>query len=115
MRYLWKFHFGTSLWPSLGGPSVKWMSIRSDHNGLGRDREGNAVLVVRGLRDLAGAAGLLAAEIIGGYADHGEPALAKLAPELLQAGILRSVAAERSSVDDQQRLARERGKADVVA
>jgi len=85
------------------------------HDDLGGDREGDAVLVLRRLGDLLGPARLLSAEIVGGHADDDEPAVAKLAPQLLQAGILRGVAALRGGVDHEQRPAGEFGEADVAA
>src|SRR5207302_2614579 len=101
--------------PCLSRPFVEGMRLRPDYDGLGRDRKGNAVLAVRGLPDLARAARLLAAEIVRRHADDGKPALANLAPELLQPYILRSVAAQRGGIDHQQRSASEGRQADVVA
>src|SRR5215472_18990241 len=76
------------LWSRVGGPSVEGVRSGTDHDGLGRDREGNGILVLRGLRDLLRAAGLLAAEIVGGNADDRESAAVKLSPQFLQSRIL---------------------------
>src|SRR5689334_9437660 len=94
------------LGPRLGRPFVEGMRIRSLHDHLAGDRERDAVVMLR-LGDLLGPAGLLAAEIIGGHADDDKPAFAKLAPQFLQARILRGVAALRGGVDDEQRPAGE--------
>src|SRR5215472_7169991 len=87
-------------WSRVGGPPVEGVRSGTDHDGLGRDREGNGILVLRGLRDLLRAAGLLAAEIVGGNADDRESAAVKLSPQFLQSRILRGVAALRCRVDD---------------
>src|SRR5690606_22625607 len=49
---------------------------------------------------------LLLAELVAGEPEHHQPAFAVLAPQLLQAGVLRREAALGSDVDDQQHLAR---------
>ena len=65
--------------------------------------------------DVIDAAGLLTAEIVRGHADHHQAALSKAGPELLQAGILRRVAAQRGGVDDEDRFAGVVGEPDVAA
>ena len=101
--------------PRFGGPFVERMRIRALHDGFCRDRKGNAILVLRGLRDLGRAAGLLSAEIVGGNADDHQAAVVKLGPQLLQSGILRREAAQRRRVDDQQRPAGIVGEPDIAA
>src|SRR5262249_23773694 len=101
--------------PSFRGPFVEWMRVRPGHPGLGRDREGDAILVMGGLGDLGRATRFLAAEIVGGNADHAEAAALKFAPDLLQPRILRSVAAKRGGVDHEEWPAAIFGKPDVTA
>src|SRR5262245_44284248 len=98
-----------------GGPFVEGMRTRPLHLRLCGKRKADAVLAVCSLRDLGRAAGLLAAEIVRGYADDHQAALVVAPPELLQTGILGRVAAERGSIDDEDRLAGVVGELDVGA
>src|SRR4029453_15546839 len=84
----------------LGRPFVEGMGIRSLDDNLARDREGDAVMLLCRLGDLLGPARFLSTEIVGGHADDDEAAIAKLAPQFLQAGKLRGEAALRARVDD---------------
>src|SRR3984957_20164621 len=77
----------------IGSPFVKGMRIRALHDRLGRNREGHSILVLRGFRDLGGAAGFLFSEIIGGNADNHQASIVEFGPQLLQPGILRGEAA----------------------
>ena len=69
------------------------MRVGAFYSDFRGDREGDAILVLRGLRDLSGAARLLSAEIVRGYANNHQASIMKLGPQLLQSGILRGVAA----------------------
>src|SRR5450631_189274 len=80
--------------PCLRGPSVERMRVRTFDDNFGRDRKGNAILVLCGLGDFGCAARLLAAEIVGGNADHHQASVVKLAPQFLQSAILRRVTAQ---------------------
>src|SRR5713226_6946531 len=80
--------------PCLRGPSVERMRVRAFDDSFGRDRKGNAILVLCGLGDFGCAARLLTAEIVGGNADHHQAAVVKLAPQFLQSAILRRVTAQ---------------------
>src|SRR5215475_1434324 len=77
-----------------GGPFVEGMGVRPLHLRLGGERETDAVFAVRRLHDLGRAARLLAAKIVRRHADDHQPAFAVARPELLQARILGSIAAE---------------------
>src|SRR5258707_162337 len=63
--------------PLRGGPFVERMRVRALYRSLGGDREGDAVLLVRGLVDVVGAARLLAAEIVRRHAVDHEPSGAR--------------------------------------
>ena len=101
--------------PCLRRPFVERMRVRAFDHGLRRNREGDAVLVLRGLGDLASAARFLPAEIVGGNADDRQAATVKFGPQFLQAGILRRESAKRGGIDDQQRVAGKLGQPDIAA
>jgi len=69
------------------------MGIRPVYGDFGRDRKGNSIVALRGLRDLGRAAGFLCAEVVRGSADKSS-GLAKLGPQFLQSGILRRETAQ---------------------
>src|SRR5262249_38683777 len=77
--------------------------------------ERHAVLMVRGLVDLGGAARFLAAEIVRRYADEQKPAVPELRPDRLQPGVLRGVSAERGRIHHHDRLAGVVGEPDRAA
>src|SRR5262249_7598366 len=53
--------------------------------------------------------------IVGGNTDDGKTAVMKLGPQLLETGILRSVRAERGSIDDEKGMASVFSQGDVAA
>src|SRR6266851_2474984 len=77
-----------------GGPSIEGVGALTFHLRLGGEGKADAIFAVRGPGDVVRAAGLLAAEIVGGYADDHQSPIVVAHPELLEAGILRGVAAE---------------------
>src|SRR2546421_3119859 len=91
------------------------MLARPTHLGLCGKREGDTVARMRRLLDLPNAARLLSAKIIRRHAEDHQPPLVVTLPQLLQAGILRRVAALRGGVDDQDGLPRVVRKPDVAA
>src|SRR5439155_17834661 len=72
---------------------------------LGHHREADVVSERAEAGDLFSVARLLCAELVAGEPDNGEAAVLVLAPERLQAGVLRSETAFAGGVDDQQHLA----------
>src|SRR5437879_3498229 len=79
-QILWKVPARHVLGPRFRSPFVERMRLRPCHHGLCRNRKGNAIVVLRGLRDLGRAAWFLAAEIVGGNSDDGKAAVVKLGP-----------------------------------
>ena len=96
-------------------PSVERMRGRALDLGLGGEGKAHAIFAMSGLVDLGGAAGFLPAEVVRRHADDQETAVAVARPQLLQAAELRSVAALRGGVDDQDRLAGVCGERQVFA
>src|SRR3954470_5701444 len=94
-------------------PFVEGMRVRSLKLCFCSKREADAVFAVRRLDDVVRTAGLLAAEIVRRHTDDHQPARMIARPKLLQAGILGCVPAERSRVDDEDRLANVISKLDV--
>src|SRR5690606_36481067 len=74
---------------------------------LGRHREIHPVVERAELLDLLLAARFLVAELVAGKPQHHQSAFAIVAPELLQAGVLRGEAALRGHVDEQLHLSSE--------
>lgn len=109
IRNFSKFH-----WTSPAAPSASAVRVSSAysgspalavHVGLLKEREGHAVCRRAEGPDLLGGAGLLAAELVAGHAEHGEAAVAVLLLEVLQARVLRGQAALGRHVHQQHRLA----------
>src|SRR5690606_23161562 len=69
---------------------------------LGEQREVHLVVEAAELADLRFAARLLVAELVARKAQHGQSAVAPVAPQRLQAGVLRREAAPGGDIDDQQ-------------
>src|SRR5262249_22490932 len=99
----------------LGRPLVEGVRRGAFHLRLGGDREGHAILSVGGLVDLLGPARLLAAEIVGWNRDDPKPAVLVALPQILEPRELRGVAALRSGVDHQDRLAGVLGESQAAA
>src|SRR5262249_27499615 len=84
-------------------PLVEGMRVRSPDLRLGGERKADAVLAARGEDNLLRPARLLSAEIVRRDRDDHQPAVAIARPQLLQAGILRRVATQRSGIDHEDR------------
>src|SRR5665213_2318704 len=74
---------------------------------LGKHREGDGVVAGAELLDLAGVAGLLAAELIAGKSQHRKAARGQRLMQRLEALVLRRKTTGARGVDDQQHLALE--------
>lgn len=88
-----------------GQEGVERVDVVSGHRDLGQEREGDAVVQGAELGDLGVRARLLAAEVVGRKAEDDQAAVAVLLPQRLQPLVLRSEAAARGGVDQQQDLA----------
>src|SRR6185312_15172511 len=82
-------------------PAIERMGVRPIDLDLVEHREADAEIAGAELRDLAGCAGLLCAELIAGKAEHGETAPRQIRVEALETGILRREAAAARGVDDE--------------
>src|SRR3979409_618653 len=96
-------------------PFIEGMRVRALELCFRRERKTDFVFAVRGLYDGIGTSRLLATEIIRLTPDDPQPARVVARPKLLQTGILRCVAAERSRVDHEDRPAGVLNELDVCA
>jgi len=69
---------------SLGGcPAIEWMRLGAADCDFGRDRKVDPVFLLCGVRDVAGIARFLAAEVIRRDADDQQATVPEAGPELL--------------------------------
>src|SRR5690606_25382989 len=85
-------------------PGPQRMRTRAVDLDLGEHREIDAVVERAEGPDPGLVARLLVAELVARKAEHHQPALAVVAPQLLQPRVLRGETALRGDVDDQQHL-----------